>query len=229
VGDHQATLLRSLERGGRVVPVQRRLDTRLAKQRHARLHSQGSPAPAKAEDAAAEAIRHADQFLAEPKRATLLHGLKPRTGEPRYSTPELLAVEARLIDAAVAGVGIGRAVVAPQTLQAAIARRTAAILDARPGFAWRAEQLAMIGHLTTSGNAVDAVIGVAGAGKTTALAVVNDAFTAAGYRVVGAALADQGPSSSLQRAQESATASTSPGCCGSSMTAATAGSLPTPC
>jgi conjugative relaxase-like TrwC/TraI family protein len=154
-------------------------------------YAAGLTGPATAEDAAAEAIRHADWFLADPTRATLLHGLEPRTGERRYSTPELLAVEARLIDAAVAGVGIGRAVVAPQTLQAAIARRTAAIQEARPGFAWRAEQLAMIGHLTTSGNAVDAVVGVAGAGKTTALAVVNDAFTAAGYRVIGAALADQ--------------------------------------
>jgi len=154
-------------------------------------YAAGLVGPATAEDAAAEAIQHADWFLADPTRATLLHGLEPRTGEHRYSTPELLAVEARLIDAAVAGVGIGRAVVAPQTLQAAIARRTAAIQEARPGFAWRAEQLAMIGHLTTSGNAVDAVVGVAGAGKTTALAVVNDAFTAAGYRAVGAALADQ--------------------------------------
>jgi conjugative relaxase-like TrwC/TraI family protein len=154
-------------------------------------YAAGLTGPATGEDAAAEAIRHADWFLADPTRATLLHGLEPRTGERRYSTPELLAVEARLIDAAVAGVGIGRAVVAPQTLQAAIARRTAAIQEARPGFAWRAEQLAMIGHLTTSGNAVDAVVGIAGAGKTTALAVVNDAFTAAGYRVIGAALADQ--------------------------------------
>jgi ATP-dependent exoDNAse (exonuclease V) alpha subunit len=121
----------------------------------------------------------------------LLHAVPPRTGEPRYSTPELLAVEGRLIDSAVAGVGIGRAVVATGTVQAAIARRPAAIEQSRPGFAWRADQLEMIDHLTTSGNAVDAVIGVAGSGKTSALAVVNDAFTAAGYRVVGVALPDQ--------------------------------------
>ena len=94
--------------------------------------------------------------------------MEQRTGEPRYSTPELLAVEGRLIDAAVAGVGVGRAMVPPETLQAAIARRTAAIQQVRPGFAWRAEQLAMIDHLASSGNAVDAVIGVAGSGKTPA-------------------------------------------------------------
>jgi conjugative relaxase-like TrwC/TraI family protein len=154
-------------------------------------YAAGLTGPATAGEATAAALRHADRFLADPGKAVLVHAVEPRTGEPRYSTPELLAVEARLIDAAVAGVGIGRAVVPAETLQAAIARRTAAIQQARPEFVWRAEQLAMIGHLTGSGNAVDAVIGVAGSGKTTALAVVNDAFTAAGYRVVGAALADQ--------------------------------------
>jgi conjugative relaxase-like TrwC/TraI family protein len=154
-------------------------------------YAAGLTGPATAEDATAEVLCHADQFLADPAKAVLLHAVEPRTGEPRYSTPELLAVEARLIDAAVAGVGIERAVVPAGTLEAAIARRTAAIQQARPGFAWRTEQLAMVGHLTSSGNAVDAVIGVAGSGKTSALAVVNDAFTAAGYRVVGAALADQ--------------------------------------
>jgi hypothetical protein len=154
-------------------------------------YAAGLTGPTTAEDATAEVLRHADDFLADPARAVLLHAVEPRTGEPRYSTPELLAVEARLIDAAVAGVGMGRAVVRAETLESAIARRTAAIQQARPGFAWRAEQLAMIGHLTGSGNAVDAVIGVAGSGKTSALAVVNDAFTAAGYGVVGTALADQ--------------------------------------
>jgi conjugative relaxase-like TrwC/TraI family protein len=154
-------------------------------------YAAGLTGPATAAAAVSEALRHADQFLADPARATLLHAVEPRTGEPRYSTPELLAVEGRLIDAAVAGAGTGQAVVLSETLEAAVAHRTAAIQRARPGFAWRAEQLAMISYLTTSGNAVDAVIGVAGSGKTSALAVVNDAFTAAGYRVVGAALADQ--------------------------------------
>jgi conjugative relaxase-like TrwC/TraI family protein len=154
-------------------------------------YAAGLTGPATAEDAVAEVLRHADRFLADPEKAVRLHAVEQQTGEPRYSSPELLAVEGRLIDAAIAGVGAGRAMVPPETLQAAIARRTAAIQQIRPGFAWRAEQLAMIDHLATSGNAVDAVIGVAGSGKTSALAVINDAFTAAGYRVVGTALADQ--------------------------------------
>jgi conjugative relaxase-like TrwC/TraI family protein len=114
-------------------------------------YAAGLTGPATAENATAEAVRDADRFLADPEKAVLLHAAEPRTGESRYSTPELLAVEARLIDAAVAGVGVGRAVVPAEMLEAAIARRTLAIQQVRPGFAWRGEQLAMIDHLTGSG------------------------------------------------------------------------------
>ena len=113
-------------------------------------------------------LRHADQFLADPAKAVLLHAVEQQTGEPRYSTQRCWRSKARLIDAAVAGVGAGRAMVPPETLQAAIARRTAAIQQLRPGFAGGPSS-AMIDHLATSGNAVDAVIGVAGSGKTSAL------------------------------------------------------------
>jgi len=51
------------------------------------------------------------------------------------------------------------------------------------------EQLAMIHHLCESGNGVDVVIGLAGSGKTTALATATEAWRHAGYRVNGTALA----------------------------------------
>ncbi|MGH7291222.1 MAG: AAA family ATPase, partial [Myxococcota bacterium] len=51
------------------------------------------------------------------------------------------------------------------------------------------EQREMVAHLTTSGNGVDVVLGVAGSGKTHALAVANDAWLRAGLRPRGAALA----------------------------------------
>jgi ABC-type uncharacterized transport system ATPase subunit len=49
---------------------------------------------------------------------------------------------------------------------------------------------AVIG-ITTSGHGVDLVLGVAGAGKTTALDVVLDAFESAGFRVLGTARSGQ--------------------------------------
>ncbi len=45
--------------------------------------------------------------------------------------------------------------------------------------------------ITTSGRALDLVVGVAGAGKTTALAVVRAAFETNGYRVLGTAISGQ--------------------------------------
>ncbi|MGI8756298.1 MAG: MobF family relaxase [Acidimicrobiales bacterium] len=43
----------------------------------------------------------------------------------------------------------------------------------------------------TSGRGLDLLIGVAGSGKTTALAVVHDAYRGAGYRVLGTAISGQ--------------------------------------
>jgi ATP-dependent exoDNAse (exonuclease V) alpha subunit len=47
----------------------------------------------------------------------------------------------------------------------------------------------MARRVCQSGNGVDVVIGVAGAGKTFALAAAHEAWTAAGYEVIGASLA----------------------------------------
>jgi ATP-dependent exoDNAse (exonuclease V) alpha subunit len=50
------------------------------------------------------------------------------------------------------------------------------------------EQAAMVWRICGSGAGVDVVIGVAGAGKTFALAAARDAWTASGHRVIGATL-----------------------------------------
>jgi conjugative relaxase-like TrwC/TraI family protein len=99
--------------------------------------------------------------------------------ELRYSTPDLLAIEQRIVDAAVNGaasqVGLGR----EQAVSSALARR---------GFL-SAEQQAMVRRLTRDGGQVVAVVGKAGTGKTTALTAAREAWEASGLRVVGAAVA----------------------------------------
>ncbi len=96
----------------------------------------------------------------------------------RWTTPELLATENRLIDGACSRaddlVGIARA----DSVTAALA--------AHPTLS--AEQTAMIERLTGSGAGVEVVVGVAGSGKTFALGATRDAWERSGYRVLGAAL-----------------------------------------
>jgi hypothetical protein len=99
--------------------------------------------------------------------------------ERRYSTPELLTLEQRLVDRAVARVAAGVAVVPGEHVDAALARR--------PSIA--GEQAAMVRRLTMSGAGVEVVVGKAGAGKTFALDAAREAWQSAGISVVGAALA----------------------------------------
>jgi conjugative relaxase-like TrwC/TraI family protein len=99
--------------------------------------------------------------------------------EQRWTTPEVLATERAVIETAIgrrhAGVGIARR----EDVRAAI--------DERPSLS--GEQVRMVEQLTSSGAGVDAVEGVAGSGKTYALAAARDAWNASGYRVIGCALA----------------------------------------
>ncbi len=94
-----------------------------------------------------------------------------------YSTPELLAIEARLLDQAsdTHGAEIGVVVNPEATLD-----------DYRE---LSSEQVAMVETITTDGAGVSLVIGAAGSGKTHALSAARDAWTRAGYTVIGCALA----------------------------------------
>ncbi len=102
-------------------------------------------------------------------------------GQRRFSTHELLAVEAKVIAGALRRQGEGRAVVPAATVTAALA--------ATPELS--VEQVAMVWALTTSGDGVQTVHAKAGAGKTFALATARQAWQTAGYRVLGAALSAQ--------------------------------------
>lgn len=102
-----------------------------------------------------------------------------RTGESRFSTPEMLATEARVIAAAVERRGEGNGVAGRDALAAAVA--------ASPSLS--VEQRAMVEHVTRSADGVVIVQGHAGTGKTYALDAARRAWEASGFRVVGAALA----------------------------------------
>ena len=139
--------------------------------------------------------RLADETLADPRVVPLqpsAHGPvgtmrrrangraidTPTTG-PRYSTQDLLDLEGRLVDRAVADTD--------QPLGIADEDSVVAALTSRPTLS--EEQLEMVATLTTSGRAVDVVIAAAGTGKTFSLDAARDAWRRSGHLVIGTALA----------------------------------------
>ncbi len=102
----------------------------------------------------------------------------PSTG-PRYSTEDLLDLEGRLVDRAVADTDTPLGVADEDSAVAA--------LSVRPTLS--EEQLQLVATLTTSGRAVDVVIAAAGTGKTFSLDAARDAWQRSGHLVLGTALA----------------------------------------
>jgi conjugative relaxase-like TrwC/TraI family protein len=117
-------------------------------------------------------------LLADPE-VVALGASDPRTSTPLYSTVDMLAIEAALLAGAQRRQTETTSVVSQGTLEA--------VLAARPSLA--DEQAHMVRTLTTSGAGVEVVIGVAGTGKTFALEAARAAWSAAGYQVIGTALA----------------------------------------
>jgi ATP-dependent exoDNAse (exonuclease V) alpha subunit len=116
----------------------------------------------------------ADRFLAE--RAVSV--VADRTlEERRWSTPELLAVEQRLVAAAIDRTGKQAAVAS----HAAVGEALAAHLTAGP------DQQAMVRDLCQGGQGVAVVVGRAGTGKTFALGMARHAWQLDGYRLLAAA------------------------------------------
>ena len=99
--------------------------------------------------------------------------------ERRWSTAELLATERRLVAVAQGRRRAGRAVADPEALSLACLGRPS-LTD---------EQCAAVRRLTSEGDGIVVVIGVAGAGKTFALRTCADAWRASGMPVCGAAVA----------------------------------------
>ena len=80
-----------------------------------------------------------------------------RTDEGRWTTPEMLELELWLIDSAVCGRASGSGVASPAAIESAISARLASL---------SAEQARMVRAICASGDRVELVEGVAGAGKT---------------------------------------------------------------
>ena len=94
----------------------------------------------------------------------------------RYTTTEVLAIEARILHAAATGLAARVGVVDPAVLEQALAaepRRLAV------------EQHGALRLLTGRGRRVEVLIGPAGSGKTTMLRVAARAWEAAGHPVIG--------------------------------------------
>jgi ATP-dependent exoDNAse (exonuclease V) alpha subunit len=97
--------------------------------------------------------------------------------ERRWSTPELLAVEQRLVAAATNRTGEQTAVASHEAVRDALAAHPTAGPD----------QQAMVRDLCQGGQGVAIVVGRAGTGKTFALGMARHAWQLDGYRLLAAA------------------------------------------
>ena len=116
----------------------------------------------------------ADRFLAE--RAVSVVADR-RLEERRWSTPDLLAVEQRLVERVTCRTGEQAAVASHEAVREALAAHPTA----------GADQQAMVRDLCQGGQGVALVVGRAGTGKTFALGVTRHAWQLDGYRLLAAA------------------------------------------
>jgi conjugative relaxase-like TrwC/TraI family protein len=116
----------------------------------------------------------ADRFLAERTVAVVAdRALEER----RWSTPELLGVEQRLVDAAVGRAGEQTAVVSHEAVRAALAAHLSAGED----------QQGMVRDVCQGGQGVAVVVGRAGTGKTFTLGMARHVWQLDGYRPLACA------------------------------------------
>lgn len=107
----------------------------------------------------------------------------------RYTHTTVVAAEQTVIECATAGLDQRLARLTTDAAELTLSSvEVANSSDDRP-FVFSAEQRAVVMRLLTAGHAVDAVIGVAGAGKTTLMQAARTGWEAAGLRVAGASTA----------------------------------------
>ncbi len=103
-------------------------------------------------------------------------------GHTRYTTAAAVALERRVLDLHAYGIGRSTATVDAGSVAAAVDA-----LEGRLGHRLGIDQRDAVARLTGSGDQFQAMVGLAGSGKTTVLRATADAWSDAGYRVVGAA------------------------------------------
>jgi conjugative relaxase-like TrwC/TraI family protein len=116
----------------------------------------------------------ADRFLTEQAVSVVA---ERALEERRWSTPELLAVEQRLVAAATGRAGEHTAVVSHQAVRAALQAHPSAGHD----------QQGMVRDLCQGGAGVAVVVGKAGTGKTFTLGIARHAWQLDGYRPLACA------------------------------------------
>jgi conjugative relaxase-like TrwC/TraI family protein len=116
----------------------------------------------------------ADRFLAERAVSVVADRVLE---ERRWSTPELLAIEQRLVTAATGRTSEQAAAVSHQAVRDGLTAHPTAGQD----------QQAMVRDLCQGGRGVAVVVGRAGTGKTFALGIARHAWQLDGYRLLAAA------------------------------------------
>ena len=148
-----------------------RADALVALADHPVATADGPPQPLLVGAAGVEALT--DEFLASPHVVRVAG-----SGAELFTTVEMLEVQDRIVSRFRQGLHRGSGLVS----RAAVS----ATLDTHPHLS--GEQRGLVESWCGQGHQFQAAIGRAGAGKTTTVAAAADAWTAAGYRVVGAAV-----------------------------------------
>ncbi|WP_238783415.1 MobF family relaxase [Streptomyces monomycini] len=136
-----------------------------------------------AEQLTASVLRHAGYAVQlNPK------GAQHFTHADRYTTADVVAAETLIVSEATNRLGTQAAVVSRDT-----ADMTLSTVEAQHGgggtFAFSDEQRAVLNRLLTAGHGIDAVVGIAGAGKTTIMDTARQAWEAHGLVIAGASTA----------------------------------------
>ncbi|GAA2627823.1 hypothetical protein GCM10010411_76290 [Actinomadura fulvescens] len=140
---------------------------------------------------AEEAEQLTDQVLSYGGIAVKLHDKGPRhlSNRDRYTTTDVVAAEREIIRQARARFGDGSAIVSEASFHGAIEVYQLGQRAENPDFALSPEQLDVLCRLLREGHGIDALIGVAGSGKTTIMEVARIAWESEGKVVMGASTA----------------------------------------
>jgi conjugative relaxase-like TrwC/TraI family protein len=134
-------------------------------------------------DTIAEAEALVDRVVAVAGYAIALDKTEPAhlSNNTRYTTAAIVKAEHTILRDARDGLDRKTAVIPARVKNLAVAQ-----FEAATGLLLSGEQQAVLGRLLHAGHQIDAVIGVAGSGKTTLMAALRAAYEAAGLQVAGA-------------------------------------------
>jgi Ti-type conjugative transfer relaxase TraA len=123
------------------------------------------------------------QEVEEAKKDPEMVRLRGKDGKTYYTTREVLKTEKKILAMAEAGKRDQRHLLEKTLLDASVGR-----YEFRKGFSLSEEQKEAIQHMTSDVGHLQIVQGHAGAGKSTALTPVREAYEVAGFEVIGCAL-----------------------------------------